>query len=118
MLLSQNTTSVTMWMDYLSFLDHVEKTMDWSPSEKDERMKTIFERAMESVGHTRVDSGSIWLKYIDFEIMRNNMALVNLLCYMALSTPLRTEDSQKLLAKYEGILNNLFEQIFNEIMSM
>jgi hypothetical protein len=31
------------------------------------------------------------------------------------STPLKSEDSQKLLTKYEGILNNLFEQIFQEI---
>ena len=34
---------------------------------------------------------------------------------MAVSTPLKSEDSQKLLTKYEGILNNLFEQIFQEI---
>jgi len=106
---SQNTTSVHMWMDYLNMLDHIEKTMEWTPIDKDAKMKAIFERAMESVGHTRVDSGSIWLKYIDFEIMRNNMALVNLLCYMAVSTPLKSDDSQKLLTKYEGILNNLFE---------
>ena len=74
-------------------------------------MKAIFDRAIESVGHTRVDSGGIWLKYINFEIMRYNMALVNLLCYMAVSTPLNSEDSQKLLVKYEGILNNNCEQI-------
>ena len=115
MLLSQNTTSVQMWMDYLNFLDRIEKTMEWSPNDKDAKMKAILERAMESVGHTRADSGCIWLKYIDFETMRNNVAMINLLCYMAMQTPLRSEDSQKVLAKCEGILNNLFEQIFQQI---
>lgn len=101
-----------MWMDYLGLVDRIGQTMEWQQNDKDAKTKAILERAMESVGHTRVDSGCIWLKYIDFEIIRNNMALVNLLCYMAVSTPLRSEDAQQLLAKYEGILNNNFEEIF------
>ena len=28
------------------------------------------------------------MKYIDFETTRNNLSFVNLLCYMALETPL------------------------------
>ena len=104
-----------LWMEYLTFLDRIEKTMEWSPNDKDAKTKAILERAMESVGHTRVDSGCIWLKYIDFETIRNNVSLVNLLCYMAMQTPLRSEDSQKVLGKYEGIINNLFEKIFQQI---
>ena len=42
-------------------------------------------------------SSEIWIKYIDFETTRNNLPLVNLLCYMALETPLI--DGQEMLDK-------------------
>lgn len=58
-------------------------------------------------------SAEIWIKYIDFETMRNNLSLVNLLCYMALETPLL--NGQVILDKYIGILENLYERIFERI---
>lgn len=58
-------------------------------------------------------SAEIWIKYIDFETMRNNLSLVNLLCYTALETPLL--NGQVILDKYIGILENLYERIFERI---
>jgi hypothetical protein len=74
-------------------------------------MKLVLDRALEGVGHTRLDSASIWIKYINFETTRNNTALVNLLCYMALQTPFSGGDSKTVLTKYENILNTLFDEI-------
>ena len=99
-------------MDYLGMLDLIDKTMEWSVEDKDSRKKVVLDKALEAVGHHRHDSGCLWIEYINFEYKRNNKALVNLLCYMAMQTPLRTEDSQFLLQKYEGILSSWFEQIF------
>lgn len=112
---SQNSTSVQMWKDYADLVDSLEPTAEWTQDDKDAKMKAVLDRAMECVGHTRLDSACIWIKYIDFETTRNHMALVNLLCFMAMQTPFNAEDSKKVLAKYEGILNNLFEKIFQEI---
>jgi hypothetical protein len=33
-------------------------------------------------------AADIWVKYIEFEIMQNHMGFMNLICYMALKTPL------------------------------
>lgn len=115
MFFSQNTTSVSLWKDYLAMLDLIDKTMEWSLDDKDARKKGVLDRALEAVGHYRLDSGCLWIEYINFEYKRNNKALVNLLCYMAMQTPLRTEESQFLLSKYEGILASWFEQIFQDI---
>ena len=57
----------------------------------------------------------LWIKYIDFEITRNNLAMVNLLCYIAVQTPFNGDMSKKILDKYEKILKTLFESIFKEI---
>jgi hypothetical protein len=81
---SQNSTNVQMWKDYADFVDSLETTTEWTQNDKDAKMKAVLDRAMECVGHTRLDSACIWIKYIDFETMRNNMALVNLLCFMAM----------------------------------
>ena len=112
---SQNSTNVQMWKDYADFVDSLETTADWTQNDKDAKMKAVLDRATECVGHTRLDSACIWIKYIDFETTRNNITLVNLLCYMAVQTPFNGDDSKNVLAKYEGILNNLFEKIFQEI---
>jgi len=48
--------------------------------------------------------------------MRNNLSLVNVLCYMALELPL--EDQPKILAKYIGILQNLFEKIYESTSAL
>lgn len=57
MLSSQNTTSVTLWMDYLRMLDLIDKTMEWTLEDKDSKKKGVLDRALEAVGHHRVDSG-------------------------------------------------------------
>lgn len=46
---------------------------------------------------TNPQSVRIWLKYIDFEMMRNNLTLVNTLSFMALRLPL--EGSTHILTK-------------------
>lgn len=51
----------------------------------------------------------LWLKYIDFETTRNNLAVVNLLCWMSLEQPMT--DSEKLLEKYTDTLNSLLKDI-------
>ena len=66
------------------------------------KVKQVFDRAIENVGFNSTKSIDIWLKYIDFETMRNNLNFVNLLCWMALELPLK--DIQAILDKYEGIL--------------
>lgn len=52
------------------------------------KARLIFERAIENVGFTNIHSTSIWRKYIEFETVARNVSAVNLLCYMALETPL------------------------------
>lgn len=84
MLSSQNSACAQMWTEYADFVSSLQPASEWSQNEKDARMKAVLDRAIECVGHTRLDSAGLWLKYIDFETTRNNMALVNLLCYMAL----------------------------------
>ena len=66
-------------------------------SERELKLKQVFERALENVGFSHMASSEIWIKYIDFETTRNNLSLVNLLCYMALETPLT--DGQQILDK-------------------
>lgn len=60
-------------------------------------------------------STPIWMKYIDFETMRNNLSFVNVLCYVAIDTPLA--DKQSLLRKYLGLASTLFEQFLEESSS-
>ena len=57
----------------------------------DEKTKQIFERAMDNVGqHMR--SAEIWQKYIDYELTLNHLAIVNLLYYLSIRTPLLGTD--------------------------
>jgi len=49
--------------------------------------QSLFDRAILSVGrHTK--SVNIWLLWIDFQTSFYNMAFVNLICYLAVQTPL------------------------------
>jgi hypothetical protein len=52
-----------------------------------DKTKAIFERAIDNVGN-HMRAADIWVKYIEFEIMQNHMGFMNLICYMALKTPL------------------------------
>ena len=48
----------------------------------------MFEKAIDTVGFNNVDSGKIWLKFIEMEKNKKNMVIVNLLFFLALETPL------------------------------
>ena len=48
----------------------------------------MFEKAIDTVGFNNVDSGKIWLKFIEMEKNKKNMVIVNLLYFLALETPL------------------------------
>ena len=45
----------------------------------------------------------------DFETLRNNLTIVNLLCHLSLEQPM--SGLEMLSQKYEGILQNLFKDI-------
>lgn len=72
-------------------------------------MKQIFERAIDNVGFTHVHAAELWSRYIDFETLRNNLTIVNLLCHLSLEQPM--SGLEMLSQKYEGILQNLFKDI-------
>lgn len=55
-----------------------------------------MERAMDNVGQ-HMKAAEIWTQFIDFEIGLNNLGFVNLLCYLAIKTPLL--DHEKLEEK-------------------
>lgn len=46
---------------------------------------------MDNVAH-HMNSGKIWEKYIDFELARNHMGLVNFFSYLSIKTPLLDTD--------------------------
>lgn len=95
-----NSSDVGMWSQYINFLSGLEevypllKSVDHSllETEREMKLKQVFDRAIDNIGFTHMGSTSIWIKYIDFEIMRNNLNLVNLYCFMALQTPLKGSD--------------------------
>ena len=53
----------------------------------EEKTRQILERALDNVGH-HMQGAEIWTEFIDFELMLNHVGFVNLLCYMAIKTPL------------------------------
>lgn len=118
---ASNAASAALWTKYIDFLQELEDVYprlqgeehSVLEAEREKKVKLVFERALENVGHNSMASAEIWIKYIDFETMRNNLSLVNLLCYMALETPLL--NGQVILDKYIGILENLYERIFERI---
>ena len=102
---TSNSSNVSMWAQFLDFMEGLEETnkklqgedQAALESERELKLKQVFERALENVGFSHMASSEIWIKYIDFETTRNNLSLVNLLCYMALETPLT--DGQQILDK-------------------
>ena len=46
-----------------------------------------MERAMDNVGQ-HMQAGEIWTEFLDFEMALNHMAMVGLIGYMAVKTPL------------------------------
>ena len=80
--LQQCRVSVPLWESYLKF----------SVAHDDEQTNATFERAIQAVGQlTRATN--IWLMWIDFETSFLNMAKCNLLCYLAIKTPLLDIDA-------------------------
>ena len=108
---SSNTSSVELWSTYIDFLQQLEDVYprlqgeDHAAleTEREAKARLVFERAIEHVGFTNLGSGGIWLKYIEFETVARNVSAVNLLCYMALETPLT--NGREVLEGYLRILN-------------
>jgi hypothetical protein len=92
-----------------------EQDHDKLEESRENKLKQILDRALENVGFNSIQSVDIWLKYIDFETERNNLILVNLLCWMALEVPLK--DGKAVLDKSMGIIQNLFATIVERIES-
>lgn len=57
----------------------------------------MFEKAIDTVGFNNLGSVKIWLKFIEMEIKKKNIVIVNLLYFLALETPLENE---KIIDKY------------------
>ena len=74
----------------------------------------VYEKAKQSVG-IHMKSTNIWKNYINFETSRNNLAVVNQICYQVLKTPLV---EQKIIYDlYRAIIESLFERIFEATVS-
>jgi len=71
---SSNQHSVKLWLAIISFLEELN-------DEGEAKLQQMFEKSIETIGHTDFSSTPIWQKYIDFETMRNNLAFVNVLCF-------------------------------------
>ena len=92
---SSNASSVQVWLQFIEYLEKLDDIYESIcgdnltdlESEREQKMKQIFERAIDNVGFTHVDATEIWTHYIDFETLRNNLTIVNLLCYLSLEQP-------------------------------
>mmetsp|Transcript_26363 Transcript_26363/g.18697 ORF Transcript_26363/g.18697 Transcript_26363/m.18697 type:complete len:142 (-) Transcript_26363:118-543(-) len=105
--LRYNSAQVKLWELFIDFSlqNHI--------SEEDTAItKQIFERAIDNVGR-HMQAGAIWLKYIDFETSLLHMAFVNLLCYMAVKTPLLDQD--EVIEKYTEVLTNFYDSIMEDL---
>lgn len=106
-----------MWNKYIDFLQDLEdiypkltgEDHDALESARENKLKTIFDKALENVGFLCSSSSDIWTKYINFETTNNNLTQVNLLCFMALENPLHKRE--ELFKRYVSILENLYDEI-------
>ena len=48
---------------------------------RETKLKDFLEKCIETYGEVRSDCVELWVRYIDFETMRNNLALANALCF-------------------------------------
>jgi hypothetical protein len=117
MIFSSNAASVEMWNKYIDFLQDLEdiypkltgEDHDALEAARENKLKTIFDKALENVGFLCSSSSDIWTKYINFETTNNNLTQVNLLCFMALENPLHKRE--ELFKRYVSILENLYDEI-------
>ena len=116
-LMAQNSKCKELWLEYINFMESPQLDSVYTEAKKEMKLAQIFDKALDNVALHDMDSAEIWLKYIDFEILRNNMAKVNLLCFMAMETPLKEEKLKEVRDKYVTILTNSFEVIFEAITS-
>ena len=84
--LQQHKVSVDLWESYLKFCVVYDE----------EAAGSVFERAIQACGQS-TRSANIWLLWIDIETSFLNMAKCNLLCYLAIKTPLL--DHELIMAK-------------------
>lgn len=115
--MAQNSKCRELWLEYIQFMESPQLDSIYTEAKKETKLAQIFDKALDNVGLYDQDSAEVWLKYIDFEILRDNMAKVNLLCFMALETPLNGEKLKEVKDKYTTILGNSFEVIFESITS-
>jgi hypothetical protein len=59
-------------------------------NQREQNLKNFFESCMENFMLTNPQCVKLWMAYIEFETLRNNLPMVNVLCYMALSTSLKS----------------------------
>lgn len=89
--LRYNSAQVELWKRFVEFaIDY-----QYMANQDEEKCKQILERALDNVGqHMR--AADIWQKYIDFEIMNNNLGFASLLSFLSVKTPLlMTEEVEK-----------------------
>lgn len=112
----QSTEIAVAYIDFLTELEDVypnicdQGSLEASQNQREEMLETFFESCLENVCVSDPGSIQVWLRYADFETMRNNLVALNTICYFGLEQNL---DQVSLLEqKYIGILQTLFENIY------
>jgi len=82
--------------------------LKFSVAHDDELTNSVFERAIQAVGKQMLAT-NIWLMWIDYETSFLNMAKCNLLCFLALQTPLLNIDL--VLSKYIEVVTNYHDSV-------
>lgn len=87
-----NGAQIQLWKKFVEFAvqNHYLVNND------EEKCKQILERSIDNIG-LHMKSSEIWNQFIDYETSLNNMGFANLLCYLAIKTPL--VDSDQMLEK-------------------
>ena len=82
--------SKDLTLSYIDFLTNLEDTypnlsmgsqLSDLQQEREMKLKEFFERCIDTYGEVRTDCVDLWIKYIDYETMRNNLCLANALCF-------------------------------------
>lgn len=105
-----NECSIGLWGLNLNFtLEN-----DYINRRDEEKTKEIFEKARAKVG-THPNSWKIWKKYAEFEIMRDNKNITNLIYYSALCALI--DDVDGLMADYTKFVETHFDKLKDYITS-
>jgi len=77
-----------MLMEDKFALIYPEAELDSKQQVRDLKLKAFFEKCMDQFGTTNPSCSSFWCKFMDYELMKNNLAMVNALGYMSLRLPI------------------------------